>query len=148
MATMPTKARKAPLGGGFIAVGATLGIIGTLTEYLTAGIIGISLWRLLSEGETPGGMVAGVLLILAGVFGMICGALVALVANARAGGTIAMISATLAFFGYGIFVFVASQETSGVAEHFADIAGPGSYLVVGATVFAFLGGSLAAIDRV
>lgn len=140
-----TTSRRAPLGGAFIAVAALLAIVGTLADYLSAGPFGISLWKLLSM-DLPGGLKVGLMVILIGIAVMVIGALVALITNGRPGGVCGVFGGVLTLFGYAFFVIAGSQNLNIVAGHFADIAGPGSYLIAVAAAVAVTGGFLAAID--
>jgi hypothetical protein len=128
-----TTSRRAPLGGAFIAVAALLGIVGSLADYLSAGPFGISLWKLLSMDGLPGGLIVGLMVILIGIAVMVIGALVALIANGRPGGVCGVFGGVLTLFGYAFFVIAGSQKLNVVEGHFADIAGPGSYLIAVST---------------
>lgn len=137
--------QRAPLGGAFIAVAALLAIVGTLADYISAGFDGLSLWDLLTTDGVPGGLVVGLVVILVGIAVMVIGTLVALIANGLSGGACGVVGGVVTLFGYAVFVLVGSEELS-AEGHFADIAGPGSYLIAVAAAVAVAGGFLAAID--
>lgn len=138
--------RRAPLGGAFIAVAALVAIVGTLADYISSTFDGISLWKLLFTEGLPAGLAIGLVAILIGIALMVIGALVALIANGLPGGACGVFGGVLTLIGYAIFVLVGSQELSLAKGHFADIAGPGSYLIAVAAALAVVGGFLAAID--
>lgn len=101
---------------------------------------------MLSTDGVVGVLVVGLMVILVGITVMVIGALVALITNGRPGGVCGVFGGVLTLFGYAFFVIVGSEEITVVDGHFADIAGPGSYLIAVAAAVAVAGGFLTAID--